>query len=720
MSPLKARQNRPWRFVAAAITALMIGFAAIGGIQVREINNLKSLGSAGEDNIAWAFYQLMLEHVRLGNALYMISDNPVDGTAYRDVQLRYDIFASRVDIIQAPTYRNAIEADTAARGHLAHLVTFLADVDPVFDKDTLTADEITMLVGKVDELTTSIHALGLAAKEYAVRSASSRTVEIRGQIVTMATITIALFLTITGLTTVGLHQYLTLERRGVALEKAKAEAEDASRAKDAFLAIASHELRTPLTGLIGMVDHLADDSMSPEELARTVSMLRRSGQSLSRVVDDILDYSRLAAGHVSLHPGQVRPAEIISAVVETFRAQARDKGVALVVEPMSGQPAPVLLDDGRLRQILSNVVSNAIKYTDTGSVTISMDQTEESLSVIVKDTGDGLSARDLEVIGEPFRRGENARRKGIPGTGLGLGICYNLARAMGGSLHLNSVEGGGTTVHLTLPVTPAAEDQSEHAEVRVKLAPRRILVVEDDPVIRSLLEMRLTSEGHTVSTAENGLAGLDAVQAKSFDLVLMDMQMPVMDGCEALCRLRVLPGAVAQTPVIALSAHVGEEMRTACMASGFSEFVCKPIDWALLIRRISQVTPGFPDGKQAGEQRLVADSDAYSMTWADSLMETLGKDAVVKLLKPLPDRLEALVGDLDRVAIDQDDEAVRAFAHRLTGLASQFGASALGREANRIQRGGLDAYQSNRDAFRRLAAATGDSMRKGLKSLQGG
>ncbi|MFZ2874726.1 MAG: PAS domain S-box protein [Phycisphaerales bacterium] len=388
-------------------------------------------------------------------------------------------------------------------------------------------------------------------------------------------------------------------------------AEAASKAKSDFLANMSHEIRTPMTAILGFADLLAegsDDSLSDSQRRDALETIRRNGEHLLTIINDILDVSKIEAGKVTIECVPTDPRALVDQVVALMQVRASGRGVSLVHVATDGTPRGVLTDPLRLRQIIVNLVGNAIKFTDKGEVRITTrtapDQ-PDALCIEVRDTGIGIPPELLSTLFSAFTQADSTVTRRFGGTGLGLHLSRLLARLLGGDIKVRSTEGVGSvftvTVHAPAVSIPRAADSTPREPV-IGLAGLRILVAEDGPDNRRLIQHVLKRAGATVTIVENGQEALSAVRRSgpaAFDLILMDMQMPVMDGYSATQELRRLGST---TPVIALTAHAMTGDRERCLAAGCSDYETKPLSVPRLLAacaRHAGRTPGAPPAAAA-------------------------------------------------------------------------------------------------------------------------
>ena len=399
-------------------------------------------------------------------------------------------------------------------------------------------------------------------------------------------------------------------------------AEAANQAKSEFLANMSHEIRTPLNGLLGMMQLLDTTTLDAEQREYT-AMASRAGSRLTRLLSDILDLSRIEAARMVLTPAVFLPADLLAAIRETFAPLVLEKGLVLTCRSLDDVPGAVVGDEVRVRQILFNLVGNAMKFTSQGRVDVEIARLPLAapgrvrLLFTVADTGVGIPDDKLALVGEAFIQANSSYTRAQQGAGLGLTISKRLVELMHGSLTIDSAEGRGTTVYfmlsLDLPRIEPATLVSASAQPGGAARPGepQILLAEDDAVnalgARKLLE-RL---GFFVTTVPNGEAAVAAVAGRAFDCVLMDVQMPVMDGLEATRRIRALPGGAV--PILAMTAHAMAGDRERCLAAGMDDYVAKPVEARELLAAIHRVMAAAGgDGRLTGTARPQPDRSGSS------------------------------------------------------------------------------------------------------------
>ena len=392
---------------------------------------------------------------------------------------------------------------------------------------------------------------------------------------------------------------ITVEQANSDLEKAIIEANKATESKDMFLATASHEIRTPLTGMFGMIDLLKDTHLNEEQVSY-LTIMKRSSQQLMAILNDILDAAKLKENKVDLHPIAHMMGDLPNLVQTTFEANAKEKGIQLktLIEPELAKQW-VLVDNVRLYQVVSNLCNNAIKFTEKGNVTLELtllDDREADISVeiSVSDTGSGMTQTDIERLAKPFvQLDDSLSRKGT-GTGLGLSIAASLIEKMGGRLHIESTFGEGSrfSFRISLPKeripphlhqrTITSEPIESVTELDTLEQRPKIVVAEDNPINRMVIEKLLQKLPIDYHLVENGQELVNKVEQNTYDLIITDIQMPVMDGFEAAKLIRTNP-SMDRVPIIALTAAAFEDDFKRMRLAGMNDYVAKPIDKDKLI-----------------------------------------------------------------------------------------------------------------------------------------
>ncbi len=386
-------------------------------------------------------------------------------------------------------------------------------------------------------------------------------------------------------------------RSAAALAEAQHTAEAANEAKSAFLAMMSHELRTPMNGVLGMARALQRTELDHRQKGYVETILR-SGDGLMAILNDVLDISKIEAGRMDLEVVAFDLKALGDQAVQLWSEIAISKDLSLTCEAAPDLPPLVLGDETRVRQIVLNLISNALKFTEAGAITLTMRAApaadgDGGVEIVVTDTGIGMSPEQTATLFRPYAQADASTARKFGGTGLGLAICRKLSAMMGGEIGVESQPGRGTTFRVWLPL-PEAEPAAMDAVEPEILPALRILVADDNPINQAVARAVLEAAGVTVDCVADGAQALDRLRVEAFDLVLMDVHMPIMDGVEAVGRIRAGQAGTSDVPVMALTADAmpGEEVRL--LAMGFDALQHKPVQPAALINAIVEVLANRP------------------------------------------------------------------------------------------------------------------------------
>jgi signal transduction histidine kinase/HPt (histidine-containing phosphotransfer) domain-containing protein/ActR/RegA family two-component response regulator len=496
------------------------------------------------------------------------------------------------------------------------------------------------------------------------------------------------------------------------LRVARDEADRSSRAKAEFLSMMSHEIRSPMSGLLGIVELLRETPLAPEQL-RMIELVHGSAASLLRIVNDILDFSKMEAGRlaVSLEPIELR--QVVAAAVEPTSLSAASKGLHFTSEVAADLPAWLTLDPLRLRQILVNLLGNAIKFTASGTVSLAVTREAEpageaTLCFAISDTGIGMSPAQISRLFEPFSQADSSTTKVFGGTGLGLTISRRLARLLDGDVTVESQPGKGSVFRLRLRLVcavqggPGVEDETETGPVFP--GPMRILVAEDQETNRWLIERQLERLGCSVTAVEDGRAALAALAGMTYDLLLTDCHMPEIDGPELTRLVRTAEVALGapRMVILGLTADVSAEMRARCLVAGMNDVIGKPVDLRRLRAALAGLTypglggqgdaetvdadPGAAGGPDAGGPDA-GGHDAAAVFDPATCRELFASEAEVarEWLSDYLDAAAELVASVERTVASADRDALAANAHKLAGASLSVGAMFLGQLARYLE-----------------------------------
>jgi signal transduction histidine kinase/AmiR/NasT family two-component response regulator len=493
------------------------------------------------------------------------------------------------------------------------------------------------------------------------------------------------------------------------LGEAHRRAESATRAKSEFLAMMSHEIRTPLNSVIGFADLLLNDPAVQGPQRRQVELIQGAGTMLLTVVNDALDFSKIEAGRIELVPEPFALGTLIDNSVSIVRSSAEHKGLEMRVEVDPCLSPFFLGDETRLRQVLLNLLNNAVKFTSQGlvSLAVKMEKQEgdrERLRFTITDTGTGIPEDQQQLLFQPFSQADASITRRFGGTGLGLTISKRLVELMGGEIGFHSLDGAGSSfwVCVTLPRAQAPALLND-AGIKASAGGASILLVEDLPMNQELARAMVGRMGHRIDIAGDGIEALKAVSARHYDLILMDIQMPRMDGITATRRIRALGGPTSEVPIVAMTANVLPEQVREFLAAGMNGHVAKPVRQADLHAAISSALAARPASRRGlGAPADVAEVPLVEVPLAEVEVEAeegppafdAATFAEVRDMLP-PERLaahlERLAGDVELVAAgpgaDGAVDEIAGSAHKIISQAGMLGLMRLSERARAVEEG---------------------------------
>ncbi|MGS2744665.1 ATP-binding protein [Halomonas sp. LS-001] len=705
-SPKRRLLRYPRRIKFVAIVSVML-FASALMVAALTTWRQDSLTQSLREDTTWVVYKLDRDTVQLLNALLVASQESITPDEQDFINLRFELLYSRINVLTNGEVSRLLR-------QIPQVPMLISDIQEQLDAlDDLIVPHgaqgllaLTDIQSRLQALARLTERLMIAINGHLAEAATQE----RAQLSALYRLLISLLVGMS-FSALLVVVFLVREMRenvearreqellGDQLEEVAKQAQSANQAKSDFLAIVSHEIRTPLNGVLGMSELLCQPQQQDfqqqgfqqhdvQDYARTI---HDSATQLLNMLNEILDFSKIEAGYLTLEESPVELEALMSGVIALYEPRAQAKGITLQMQIDADVPAWVMLDAYRVRQVLLNLVANALKFTERGRVLLSLSAKEDGLLFNVTDTGDGISIAQQQRLFEPFQQADTSVTRRYGGTGLGLAICKRLCEAMQGRIGVESQPGRGSRFWMTLPRVDA-EPQADSVTPDISdFSHSSVLLVEDDVVNQRVAVGMLKRLGCQVSVAENARQTVALVRQQVFDVILMDIQLPDKDGLSLTREVRELAGWLSKVPIIAMTAGGGIDDRPRCLDAGMNDYLTKP----LTLNTLSQLM-----GRYIGVEQSSETLTSMPSSFTEHLIDThVLQQLEITLDPPAVTELVALFLHHASRYLEQIGEAMKAepinvtdvqrLAHQLRGEASSVGAFEMAKAAHAVQQSAI-------------------------------